>query len=232
MSVKAMALVWDLECPKDYGEVIFKPSHKYTLVAYADHADHQGKNIWPAVATVAKKTGLDERTVQRLTGDLEAIGLLIEDGQGPHGTNKWRMPFNEGGDKLSPLTKRRSDKNENSLGDIPSGDIPSGDKLTPESNEPEPSLIEEEEQPFEKAWRSVLDQVESQTPRASFQNYVRETRAVRFHGNALTIQAANADAREWLEDRLTSTVERLLVGIMNQSVSVEFVVAAMESPDA
>lgn len=145
MSAKATGLVWDLECPKQYGEIYFKSSHKYVLVAYADHADHNGKNIWPAVPTIAKKTGMDDRTVQRLTADLVSIGLLIEDGKGPKGTNKWYLPFNDGGDKLTPRQIDGGDKNENSLGDIPSGDIPSGDKLTPEVKEPELKNINTDE---------------------------------------------------------------------------------------
>lgn len=140
MSVKAQALVWDLECPKQCGDITFKSSHKYVLIAYADHADHNGKNIYPAVGTIARKTGLDERTVQRLTNDLESIGLLIDDGQGPKGTNRWKLPISEGGDKLTPLSFCQGDKDSDSLGDIPSGDIPSGDKLTPELKEPKPLI--------------------------------------------------------------------------------------------
>ncbi len=40
----------------------------------------------------------------------------------------------------------------------------------------------------------------------------------------MTIATRNAYARDWLESRLTSTVQRLLIGILNQSVSVQFVV--------
>jgi hypothetical protein len=224
MSVKAMGLVWDLECPKVYNGVEFRPSHKFTLLAYADHADHQGKNIWPSVKTIAKKTGFDERSVQRLTNDLEAMGFLVEDGQGPKGTNKWYLAFNDGGWQPVTPTHRQGDKNEDSLGDIPSGDIPSGDSVSPEFKEPEPDLKNLKEIPEEKFWQSVLGQLKMEMPRASFDSYVRDTRAVRFDGNALEIAATNAYGREWLESRLQSTAERLLVGIMNASVKVVFVV--------
>jgi hypothetical protein len=40
----------------------------------------------------------------------------------------------------------------------------------------------------------------------------------------LFVGVRNAYNRDWLESRLQSTAERLLVGIMNQSVDVEFVV--------
>ena len=141
MSVKAMGLVWDMECPAKINNLGFKPGHKYTLIAYADHADHNGKNIYPSVKTIARKTGYEERSVQRLTHELEIMGVLVEDGQGPRGTNRWYIPFSETGDKISPLTKFQGDKNSDSLGDTASGDIPSGDNLTPELNEPEPYIF-------------------------------------------------------------------------------------------
>lgn len=91
MSVKIMGLVWDTQLP---------PNERYVLLAYADHADHYGKNIYPAIRTVAAKTGYSERQVQRITGQLETKGYLVPDGAGPHGTNKWAVPMR--GDKLSP----------------------------------------------------------------------------------------------------------------------------------
>src|SRR5512138_2854074 len=136
MSVKAMSLVWDFKCPQIIGGIQYRPSHKFTLLAYADHADHQGKNMWPSVPTIARKTGYEERSVQRLTNDLEAMGLLIEHGQGPRGTNKWALPFTERGDSLSPRPLVTGDIDAKSLGDSASGDIPSGDPESPELKEP------------------------------------------------------------------------------------------------
>lgn len=78
----------------------------------------------------------------------------------------------------------------------------------------------------EQAWESVLTQLQMEMPRASFDSWVRDTKAVRYSRNALTIGVRNAYARDWLESRLASTVGRLLVGIMNDSsIAVEFVVA-------
>ena len=230
MSVKAQALVWDLVCPGMINGVAFRPSHKYALIAYADHADHAGKNIYPAVPTISRKTGLDDRTVQRLTHDLECMGLLIEDGMGPKGTNKWKLPFNAGGDRLSPVALRRGDKNDKSLGDIPSGDIPSGDMVTPELKEPEPLInLSTENEPGESAkiWDAVKEQLKSQMPRNNYQTQVEDTQALRYDGNALTVGVVNESAQAWLESRLTSTVERLLIGILNTEVSVIFVVSEM-----
>jgi chromosomal replication initiator protein len=76
----------------------------------------------------------------------------------------------------------------------------------------------------EQAWQSVLGQLQMEMPRASFDTWVRDTRPVSYQDGTLTIGVRNAYARDWLESRLASTVSRLLVGIMNASVAVNFIV--------
>src|SRR5690349_16192047 len=80
----------------------------------------------------------------------------------------------------------------------------------------------------EQAWQSVLGQLQMEMPRASFDTWVRETKAISYQNGTLTIGVRNAYARDWLESRLASTVSRLLVGIMNASVSVNFIVNASD----
>lgn len=83
-----------------------------------------------------------------------------------------------------------------------------------------------------QAWQAVLGQLKLDMPRASFETWVRDTEAVRYDRNAstLTVAVANQYAADWLESRLTSTVERLLIGILNvPDVRVEFVVAIPEA---
>ncbi len=80
----------------------------------------------------------------------------------------------------------------------------------------------------EQAWQSVLGQLQMEMPRASFDTWVRDTRPVSYHNGLLTIGVRNAYARDWLENRLASTVNRLLGGILNGSVAVSFVVHGNE----
>jgi len=76
------------------------------------------------------------------------------------------------------------------------------------------------------AWDSVLGQLQFDIPRVSYDTWIRDTKAVRYANGTLTIGGVrNAYAVTWLESRLTSTVERLLVGVLNRSVTVRFVVA-------
>lgn len=78
---------------------------------------------------------------------------------------------------------------------------------------------------FEQAWQSILGQLQMEMPRASFDTWVRDTRALSLEDGTITVGVRNAYARDWLENRLASTINRLLVGILNDSVVVNFVVA-------
>jgi len=85
----------------------------------------------------------------------------------------------------------------------------------------------------EQAWHSVLGQLQMEMPKASFDTWVRDTRPLSYENSTLTVAVRNAYARDWLESRLASTVSRLLVGILNSNVAVDFVVSqADEAPSA
>src|SRR5258706_7471765 len=77
---------------------------------------------------------------------------------------------------------------------------------------------------LDEAWASVLSQLQMEMPRASFDTGVRDTEVVSLEDGRMTIATRNAYAREWLDSRLASTVQRLVVGILNQSIKVEFLV--------
>ena len=77
----------------------------------------------------------------------------------------------------------------------------------------------------EQAWQSVLAQLQMEMPRASYDTWVRDTRPIAYDNGIITIGVRNAYARDWLEGRLASTVSRLLIGILNSNVSVDFVVS-------
>lgn len=80
----------------------------------------------------------------------------------------------------------------------------------------------------DQAWQSVLSQLQSEMPKASFDTWVGDTRPLTYENGALTVAVPNAYARDWLESRLASTISRLLVGILNSNVAVNFVVAQAE----
>ncbi len=89
-----------------------------------------------------------------------------------------------------------------------------------------------------QAWQTVLGQLEMDMPRASYDTWVRDTSLMSYEDGLLTVGVRNAYARDWLESRLATTVSRLLIGIMNRTVDVDFVVTqtqplgAVEEQDA
>jgi chromosomal replication initiator protein len=84
---------------------------------------------------------------------------------------------------------------------------------------------------IDQAWNSVLMQLQSDMPKASFETWLGEARPMSYENGALTVGVPNAYARDWLESRLASTISRLLVGIMSSNVAVNFVVAQPQEAD-
>ncbi len=84
------------------------------------------------------------------------------------------------------------------------------------------------------AWQSALGQLQMEMPKASFDTWVRDTNLVAYEDGLFTIGVGNAYARDWLENRLSSTATRMLVGIMNRDVDLRFVVhgAGSGQPEA
>jgi chromosomal replication initiator protein len=81
-----------------------------------------------------------------------------------------------------------------------------------------------------QAWQSTLGQIQKDMPKASFDTWVRNAQLVSHEKNLFTIGVPNAYARDWLEDRLSSTLTRLLSGMMNDKQAVHFVVWHGDEP--
>jgi chromosomal replication initiator protein len=76
----------------------------------------------------------------------------------------------------------------------------------------------------DQAWQAVLGQLQMDMPRASYDTWVRNAEMVSYEDNVFIIGVSNAYARDWLESRLSSKIKRLLCGIMNRTVSPQFIV--------
>jgi hypothetical protein len=68
MSGKISGLIWDLDIPH---------AEAWVLMAMADHADHEGYNVFPSVGLIAWKTCYSERQVQRIIKSLRTKRILI-----------------------------------------------------------------------------------------------------------------------------------------------------------
>lgn len=74
-------------------------------------------------------------------------------------------------------------------------------------------------------WQAALGELRLQMTKATFDTWVRNTQLVSCQDDVFVIGAQNEFARDWLENRLLTTVERTLVGIVGCPVEVRFVVA-------
>ncbi len=73
-------------------------------------------------------------------------------------------------------------------------------------------------------WQAALRELHLQMTKATFDTWVKNTRALSHEGGIFVVGVPNARAKDWLEDRLLATVERILVGIIGHPVQVEFAV--------
>ncbi len=122
MSIGAMTAVWDKSTAKT--------TMLLTLLAIADEADDYGRNAYPSIETLARKTRQSDRNVIRMISDAEAIHELTIQRQAnrsnrytltPGGSPIEPRPRIARGDKLSPLGGRRGDNLS-----------PHGDKCVPD----------------------------------------------------------------------------------------------------
>ena len=84
----------------------------------------------------------------------------------------------------------------------------------------------------EQAWQAVLGQLQMDMNKAAFNTWVRSAELVSYEDGVFTVGVHNAYARDWLESRLASTVNRILTGIMNRPETVQFIVFQRDSEPA
>lgn len=84
MSIRVMTWVWE------HSEA--SGTELLLLLAIADAADDAGRNAWPSVNTLARKTRLAPRTVQRLLAKLAEAGhLVITPSKGGRSSNSYNL---------------------------------------------------------------------------------------------------------------------------------------------
>jgi len=76
----------------------------------------------------------------------------------------------------------------------------------------------------DQAWQATLGQLEMDMPKAAFDTWVRDAEYISYEDGSFIIGVDNAYARDWLQNRLASTTSRLLAGMMNRTVEINFVV--------
>lgn len=84
MSVKVMSWVWSSSRSAKTDRLV--------LLAIADCANEDGRDAYPSMAELVRKTGLSERAVQMATKRLVKLGeLFVSPNGGPRGCNRYRV---------------------------------------------------------------------------------------------------------------------------------------------
>ena len=86
----------------------------------------------------------------------------------------------------------------------------------------------------QQAWQATLGQLQMEMSKPTFDTWVRSAELVSHQQDIFTVGVPNAYARDWLESRLSSTVNRLLTGVMGRAQNVRFIVwhKDYDMPDA
>jgi hypothetical protein len=67
MSVRQSELAWELD---------LSSNRKYILLELADHADPDGRHVFPSQEFIARRTGYSVRQIRRILHELEGLGLI------------------------------------------------------------------------------------------------------------------------------------------------------------
>jgi len=81
-----------------------------------------------------------------------------------------------------------------------------------------------------QAWQATLGQLQMEMPKATFDTWVKGTELSKHQENIFTIGVQNAYARDWLENRLTTTAEKMLTGIMDAPQTISFIIRPVDEP--
>jgi chromosomal replication initiator protein len=76
----------------------------------------------------------------------------------------------------------------------------------------------------QQAWQSALGQLQIEMSKAAYDTWVKNAELVSYDRDTFKVGVQNAYARDWLENRLTGTVSRMLSSIMEKPQLVEFMV--------
>jgi len=84
----------------------------------------------------------------------------------------------------------------------------------------------------EEIWQATLGELQLQMTKATFDTWLKNTSLISYEDGTFIVGVRNPYAKEWLENRLLSTIKRALTGIVGRSVEIKFVVRQKPSRGA
>jgi hypothetical protein len=98
-------------------------------------------------------------------------------------------------------------------------------KVEPDKREASDSILAE----ADRIWQATLGELRLQVTKATFDTWVRNTRLVSHQEGVFVVGTQNEFARDWLANRLLTTVERTLTGIVGHPVEARFVIDTLRN---
>ena len=80
----------------------------------------------------------------------------------------------------------------------------------------------------DKAWQAAIANLQLDMSRADFETWIKPACLEGFKDDTFVIGCMNSYGRDWLADRLTTTLVRFLSGVMNRDIQVRFIVIGQE----
>ena len=76
----------------------------------------------------------------------------------------------------------------------------------------------------EEVWQTTLGQLQMQMTRATFDTWVKHSRGLAYEDGLFVVGVPSGYAKDWLENRLHTTIKRTLTNVLGRSVEVRYVV--------
>ncbi len=82
----------------------------------------------------------------------------------------------------------------------------------------------------EQVWQAALGELQLQLTKSTFDTWLRDAHLLAYEDGVFVVGVENAYAKDWLENRLLSTIKRTLTGIAGRATEVRFVVWTEPEP--
>lgn len=90
------------------------------------------------------------------------------------------------------------------------------------------SVDDPRHQDAHRLWQAALDQLQQQMARQTFDTWLKPTEVLDYQDDTFIIDAKSAFAKDWLENRLARSIERMLSLVVGKPTSVRFALTRSE----
>ena len=73
-------------------------------------------------------------------------------------------------------------------------------------------------------WAAAKSQLQMELSKAIYDTWLKDIEVIEFGDDALVLGAVNDYASDWLNERMSNKIERIIAGILGRDVMVHFMV--------